>query len=583
MDAAPGSRLSVHGCVLGARYTRLAHYFEPIAIAPGMAPIALEARWPEPVVLHVVDRESKEPLREVVVVPGRRDYGGETPVVWCGPYRVHGPMDLTLAHAHPGARAAAPIGPPACSPLTLQLPPDADVPRVTVHVRAPGYAWARVDLDFDQGGEQRSELDRAGALDVIVAGVTPGTHTVLRIRRGRHLPICELPIGEDGTVAIEGLPVGRLAVRAEVGEGRDELGKRPYGSEDDTCDPPSHVRTDILASECVEVAPGARRAVTLRLAPIAVPPRVSVGGTVVLPEGWDVEQLSLWLHLLDVPVLGDATRWLYGQDMLAVPDAVRTWTWRVDDMPCGRYEIQLHREMSFAQIVEVGPFGRADIALRVSPPAEVTVRVLDGEGHPLACDFGWHLADSELGGGGLWLRARDEEPGVHRVRAAHGRYRLVMHRLEDYPDHEQIVTVAAPAVDVVVRLVRRIVQGFELELVGDVPPSATRPRGGWLGKCDLWDALEWTVMLSLRDERGERVGVSWSGTGAKRTFKLDGPGRYTFEVALPDDFVPVPTQRVDIATGVIARHTIALERRTSSAAEGDAPPAAGAPPFTEPA
>lgn len=145
--AAPvGATLTVLGATLGDR-TAVADQSQ-VTVEESVQ-IEVRLRWLAPTLLRVVDADTGADLREVQVVKTNN---------WERENDQHpGEVDPTQVRVE---HAASPFELQAVSgPFGVEL-------QETLHVRAPGYAWARFQLDFTTGGEHRLDLQRRAELEV---------------------------------------------------------------------------------------------------------------------------------------------------------------------------------------------------------------------------------------------------------------------------------------------------------------------------------------------------------------------------------------------------------------------------------
>ncbi len=210
--------------------------------------------------LHVVDAQTRAHLDGVDVFAA-------------GPY-YHDQRAI-----HPGA---PPAGPPlvagARSPLDLPAPPRLlGRPAQSFWVRAPDHAYALAVIDHEHGGEHTVALERAGALDVELAGYDPALRAVLRLERDGEDPgLWDYPdverAAEGERVSFDALPPGWYRARLELGWMEAAI---------------------VLGETRTEVAAGRRTAALIGVSADAPARDVPFEGVVVVPPSWGEPPLEL--------------------------------------------------------------------------------------------------------------------------------------------------------------------------------------------------------------------------------------------------------------------------------------------------
>ena len=292
LEVEPDVRYRVVRATLGARLTRVDDV--PILVASD-APVALSARWVTDVLLHVVDAELGIELDAVDVL-----------VQESWEARWEHPTAASLQNALiTGAQ----------SPVLIEV----NSGRFRVRVRARGYSWADIELDFDQGAERTIRLSRGASL-VVIADVD-AIDAPVQVRlypSGWDNPdpayvALDLVPGEP--TLFESLRTGAHQVRVEFGNWRD---------------PPT-----ILAQREVTLVPGERKTVTLTTdADLVVPRSAALAGTLELPAG--AAELPVELQIR--PGLGPGWR---ASDKQRIPLAHMQVTGRRKDVPLGCWGCEL--------------------------------------------------------------------------------------------------------------------------------------------------------------------------------------------------------------------------------------------------
>ncbi|MHC4377094.1 MAG: hypothetical protein ACYS26_10890, partial [Planctomycetota bacterium] len=223
-----------------------------------------------PVVLHVHDADTGQPLGNVDLVLASDHYGwgdpeplpGVEPELWRAGVAV--PLELSFDQL------------PKQALRSLKLP---------LQVGAEGYAWRGVKLSLGQP-EAHVGLAPGGNLEIQVTGMPDVNGLKLTLNGGEHLGTW--PLRENGLLRFEGVPAGR--VRAQV-----------HRSEWYSID-------KAFADAAVDVVAGETAAMDLPIDPAAGNPvRVfDVELLVAVPEEWEAESYSGLLDLVESPAGGGA-------------------------------------------------------------------------------------------------------------------------------------------------------------------------------------------------------------------------------------------------------------------------------------
>jgi len=294
---------------------------------------------------------------------------------------------------------------------------------VIVSARAPGYAWGSAVIDVSQG-ERELLLEPATALDVRLANVQLERYAALET-----VPmLCVYLIREDGgnqylhfepldeSLEAEGLKLESIApggyrVAVELGGG-------------------SWTEQPVLAFEEVSLAAGETRALVLQLDdPPAPPARATLGGMVSFPAPtptWGEEHVRLQLYFQPTQRWRDPDFEFSLANLQRVGGALPTWAFRVEDLPVGRYRVQLMPLLK-VWMIDLPAGGAEGLELVLPELAEVLVETVDGRtGETVPRDELWyrHLEpalgqlQSDL------ARADTEEPGRFQFWCAPGAVRI---------------------------------------------------------------------------------------------------------------------------------------------------------------
>jgi len=253
---------------------------------------------------------------------------------------------------------------------------------VIVSARAPGYAWGSITLDVSTGSDVEHEilLEPGAELSVRFSNVqleryaaleTIATLCVYRIREDGgdqyvRFERLDQTLMADG-FRLEGLLPGEYAVAVELDGGT--WAKRP-----------------VLARESFSLAASETRDVVLTLDNPPTPPsRATLGGVLSFPAFGREEAVRLQFYRETKPGSRKPDVELALTDMQPVGGSQPTWSFRAEDLPVGRYRIQV---MPFLKVfmIDLPAGGREDLGLVLPELSEVLVETVDarsGEVVPL--------------------------------------------------------------------------------------------------------------------------------------------------------------------------------------------------------
>lgn len=233
-------------------------------------------------------------------------------------------------------------------PSPVELPGEAGTQ--TYWVRARDHAWSRITIAQGFGGERLVRLPPAGTLEVRLVPIDFDIVVRLNLYRLDEEVLGWRPDG-TGLSRIEGLPPGRLEIRASLGEWWQE--------------------GEVITKADVEIEPGRTREISLSLRDVPPQPDpVPLEGTLVVGAGWPEPEEPAgfcwtrgeWITMDGgfgpLVEFGSDGRWSAG---LVEPGrhflTVEPWRW--------------------VQAVDVGPRGTTEARLVVPPPCDVEVRLVD--------------------------------------------------------------------------------------------------------------------------------------------------------------------------------------------------------------
>jgi len=304
----------------------------------------VKVHLPKPVVLHVRDAATKADVNHVTIVTGTTHWSG----------------DAESPRSVPASARFERSGP---SPITITYEDlDGEYRHKWIHARADGYAWGVTSVDVSVGGPYFVDLERAGALDVRIVGNDPALVTMLMVSpKTKNHAAYHDEVGSRDRISIDDIASGSYEVSVYVAPGGPALG---WGN--------------------VDVSVGARSSivVTCRQLPRLQP--VSMGGIVTIPKEWNVSDFGLYVQVFTtnptpgaklLKADGDAV-YIAKSDMQVVADVADTYSWTLRDVPVGSYRLSIE-DPPMARIVSVGPENSMDIRMIATPPASVSIVLVD--------------------------------------------------------------------------------------------------------------------------------------------------------------------------------------------------------------
>ncbi len=385
-------------------------------------------------------------------------------------------------------------------------------------VRAPGYAWDRVDFDHRYGGERIVLLERAATLVVQLENYLPDRLPQIRLRRTDL--VYDIGAGtivrpsERGEARIEDLIPGTFEV--SVMREADDENKRP------------------LVSETVELVASQVSHVTVTLPGIDLDAgvgRVRVSGTLELPPGIEQGSVSLRWHWQGA--VADSIEVEPIETFERVGGSRSFLAWHSDELLPGAWEVEV-RPLGYVEPIVIGPVGASGITLRPPPLAEVHVQLLDGvTGEPVSGGtVNWYRADNQriryFGAG-----KSSGEPGMYSFSCVPGSIRIDAHG-QGYGTSTKNLTVSAGR------------RELALELLGSVNVKLILKDGSTVITRDIawWLGLEG----KRTDGEGDMVSFSFDGS-ASMEGELSAPGHYRFTFAKIDGYLPIEPIEVYVERG----------------------------------
>ncbi|MEL6713738.1 MAG: hypothetical protein AAFP86_08190 [Planctomycetota bacterium] len=515
--------------------------------------------WPEHT-LSVRDARTREHLEDVelrfaptaymglVQQPGASDpftvvgEGLSSPIVMRGGRKAGEPEELAAGVALRTADGDA------SRPVEL-VQPEENARGVMMYAHAPGYAWGRLVLDVSKGSERELLLKQGAALSVRLANVQPERYAALEKEATLYVRKVE-PDGTETTVwsreldetldtevlRIEALEAGEYVALVELtGSWR----RKPTE----------------LGRETILVPAGEARELLLVVPDPPEPPaRASLAGVVSFPSFGGEEDVRLEFYGADYRY-GDPDAVLSLSELEPVAAARPTWSFRVEDLAVGRYQVRLQPFLK-SWMVELPEGGREDVELVIPELAEAFFETVEARtGERVAIEA---LAYRELevvpgqvthGGSGPWHAVDfEDEPGRFRIWMAPGPMSVRLGSARegvDYSFHSEEFELAAGLQTLRLELMRACTIRVEFRVDGAALPHED-------------------VLFHSLSQRFRPVGHD-GRVGGMYPFSLleaSAPGLYEvdFGEVGTDRFCPIPIRQVEVRAGEIAEVIVELER-----------------------
>lgn len=372
---------------VSARRARLGDRVAAVTFAKTRPPkdgrIDLSARWRMPSVLVVVDAQLKRPLGDIEIARRKSWRGWDAMAV------------------HPGmenervliARAER---------TPFQFPESSEGVQV-YWIRAPEYAWTRIEIDHSVGGERQVELVRSGSLEVSVSDLPIDQRLFVRVRSAQGDVLAEAAARQASPSTFENLRAGSYVVSLERGVWKQA--------------------DQELALASVTVVPGERARVTLAGdGALANAPSVMFAGTLRIERNWRVVQVPR-VRMSGTPgvSMSPAARVTRESDGL--------WRWEVELQRASTYSATVAWDGPGAchAKFELGQFesGSQRVELEVPAPVGVILTFVDSQGRNVPVNEVDELDWLVVGSSGLRASSArrvgpSTENGVFRFRAISG-------------------------------------------------------------------------------------------------------------------------------------------------------------------
>ncbi|MEQ8766824.1 MAG: hypothetical protein RL885_23120 [Planctomycetota bacterium] len=469
--------------------------------ATGAGAIVIDVHRPPAITLVVVDTTTQAHLDDVLVVAAPPDLF----------------LPSTNAYPDPGSDPLVTGGrsPIEVAPTTRL----AEQKSARLQVGAKGYSWSSVQVDFSKAQEYRVELERGASAEVIVEGAAPPEGAALRLRLGglERAPDLKRSAAGKRQMILEGLRPVEHTVSIELGDWWDS--------------------PRILAQATFVAAPDEQAQVVLTIEDTDLPVPSHLAGTLVLPPYWRERNEALIITRVGQRAFGGARMQLPIAEMERQGDV---YSWDAGEVSSGQYEVAI-QEPNCRILVEVGPAGVYDARLKVEPPGELSVEIID------------ETTGLPAEGASLSWRTVDPPSGSQSTNAIKdpdtGRFELI-----------------APMGEVDLHAVGSFTHAPARAPVGQSPSTFTlRVRPTYPLTVILKDGERRvpfpglsTLDLKHLDGDGKRSGFGMQG-GAPVVI-VDRPGRYRFEVPKIEGYAPIEPQVIEIIDPKRLVHIIELVR-----------------------
>ncbi len=263
-------------------------------------------------------------------------------------------------------------------------------------VRAPGFAWRRVDVNHWAGRSVRLELQPGGDLHIAIGGRKPLDRVRVRVAHGSESGYLDpSSISASRTIALDGLAPDfhRVSLERRTGASSSEIG---------------HSDALVVVGRAIDVA----------LEPTIAqsdPPTMAMSGTLRIPSSWSASGPPSFSIELRRRISEDVYPYVAIEPPRTTQIDAETWNWDAGWAGRGHY-IAYVRPFRRGFGFDYDPANASDFALVIPPAADVCVKLIDELGHQPITDesvawFGAAPSDSD-----------DVPPDVVRFDARRGGY-----------------------------------------------------------------------------------------------------------------------------------------------------------------
>ena len=245
-------------------------------------------------------------------------------------------------------------------------------------IRAPGYAWKRIEIDVRKRSENILHLKPGGNLDVTIKGYKNDKKVELRIRKSDYdYPDYVFGIKRNGKMEIESIETGKYIVRAEMGDAITNAlipGSGPL----------------ILAEENVEVFKAQKTSLSLILNHVNKIKTVPFSGTITIPDSWNMKNVSMQIDFLGTPIndtpisiyfsnkrderVNDNYEDIRSHELVPIKNKKGVFSWDAGLVQPGEYNINI---LNYDTIVKVGKEGNTDANICLPDMEDVSIQIVD--------------------------------------------------------------------------------------------------------------------------------------------------------------------------------------------------------------
>jgi hypothetical protein len=272
-----------------------------------------------------------------------------------------------------------------------------------------------------------------------------------------------------------------------------------------------------------------------------------MSGRVRVPAAWGIDDYQVFAKFDGVPLEDDRRHSYLTRDKLwAVEGAEDTFAFDFGELQTGDYEVRVWAGrgtplFDLGVSVQLGPEGRSDLFLEVSPPCRVLIRLSDAiTGEALDCDLACRAGGMPSTRGPGSLRLLSVENGVEFL-APQGELFFASGGEEHQPVVETVTLV--PGLNSFAYQVERACSVRLLLRDGET-------------------TLPWSPDWKCRVERVDGGANYHAGSvdGDARTFRLGRPGRYRLSGLELEGFAAPESVEFEAVAGETVERVIALKR-----------------------
>lgn len=324
--------------------------------------------------------------------------------------RVARTEDSNVAPPEPNGLRLQPVRVLGAGP-SLLVPDKIPLGNPPSYVRAPGYAWRRLRIDFERGGDHFVGLRPGGDLVVRFRGVAPEGTTVCARSPELGLGGPRRPVESAHEMTWEHLEAGAWSIVAS--RGTREVGR----------------------CECI-VAPGELAEAELEFVELPPAARAVGSGHIVVPPAWGAVGSEIRVVAAFTPSDGtpqEVTLWL--ADLECVDEALGIHRFELPPLEPGQYAAVFQptgrpaapgapphtprSRLGYEELFTLPESGTATLELRLPPPCQVTLALTNARtGGPIKDASvkwsGWKGGWGYLGGGALYQSVTSDD-GRHRI------------------------------------------------------------------------------------------------------------------------------------------------------------------------